>query len=84
MHRCDFEPPVVVMTKSWGGGMEQITVHNAGYVIRRHGRPSYWVANTYGSVNPDSYSKEFVNIDEAKRYVEEQALVGITLNKLTR
>jgi hypothetical protein len=42
------------------------------------------MACIYGSVNPDALGKFFDNIDEAKRYVEEQALVGLTLNKLTR
>jgi hypothetical protein len=42
------------------------------------------MACIYGSVNPDALGKFFFNIDEAKRYVEEQALVGLTLNKLTR
>lgn len=82
IQRCDFERPVVVNLRAWGGGEPTPTqVKNAGYVIKR---TDFWVANTYGSVNPDSYLQEFDNIDEAKRYVETQALVGIATNKLTR
>jgi hypothetical protein len=52
-----------------------------GYILLRDGR---LLACIYGSVHPDSPGAWFDHIDEAKRYVEEQALVGLTLNRLTR
>ena len=42
------------------------------------------MACVYGSINPDTPGKWFDNIDEAKAYVEQQALLGLTLNKLQR
>lgn len=81
IQRCDFVKPIVVKLRQGGGEPELTTVKHAGYIVRV---PPHWAANTYGSVNPDSHPREFDNIDEAKAYVEQQALLGITLNKLTR
>lgn len=82
VHRCGFVEPVTVMARTWGGGEAgPHKLKDAGYIIRR---ATYWVANTYGTVNPDSHSQEFDHLDDAKRYVEEQALIGVVLNKLTR
>jgi len=81
-HRCTSDRPVTIKARDFGG----LDVHDAritdmGYILPRDGR---LMACIYGSVNPDSPGKFFDNIDEAKRYVEEQALLGLTLNKLTR
>jgi hypothetical protein len=61
--------------------MHDATVTDMGYILPRDGR---LMACIYGSVNPDAPGKFFDNIDEAKAYVEQQALLGLTLNKLTR
>jgi hypothetical protein len=52
-----------------------------GYVRLVNGK---YTASVYGSINPDAPGGWFNDLDEAKRYVEEQALLGLTLNKLTR
>lgn len=87
MHRARLAEPVTIKSKSWEGELHPEKVRDLGYITRReNGIPfgGKWVANTYGSINPASPSKDFDDLDEAKRYVEEQALVGLTLNKLTR
>lgn len=82
IQRCDFQHPVAVKLRAWRGGEPELTtIKHAGYIVRV---APLWAANTYGSANPDSYEKEFDNIDEAKAYVEQQALLGIVINKLTR
>lgn len=77
-YRCAIGKPVRITINH---GAEQAMVTDMGYVILRDGR---LLACVYGSINPDAPGKLFDHIDEAKRYVEEQALLGLTLNKLTR
>jgi hypothetical protein len=75
-YRCTTDKPVGI-TINHGAGHAEVT--DMGYVIPRDGR---FMACIYGSVNPDALGAWFDNIDDAKRYVEEQALIGLTLKKL--
>lgn len=81
IHRCYTDRPVRVMTKDWGGGTRPYTTQDMGYVMHRDGR---LMAHVYGSIYPDCEGAWFDDIDEAKAYVEQQALLGLALNKLTR
>jgi hypothetical protein len=80
-YRCCSAEPVRIKALEFGGGMHDARMTDMGYVVPRDGR---FMAYVYGSVNPDAPGKFFKTIENAKAYVEEQALVGITLNKLTR
>ena len=81
IHRCYTTKPVRIMTREWGGGTRPYNTQDMGYVMHREGR---LMACVYGTINPDTPGKWFDNIDEAKAYVEEQVLLGLTLNKLQR
>lgn len=81
MRRCYSERMVRIRTRDWGGGYREYDTQDMGYVIERDGR---LMACVYGTINPDCPGAWFDDIDEAKAYVEQQALVGIALNKLTR
>jgi hypothetical protein len=72
---------VKIKTLEWSGMFTNTLVQDMGYVLFRDGR---FLACIYGTVHPDSPGAWFDHIDDAKRYVEQQALVGLTLNKLTR
>ena len=80
-YRCCSAEPVRIKTLSFGGKFHDAKLTDMGYVVPRDGR---FMAYVYGSVNPDTQVRFFKKIDAAKAYVEEQALIGITLNKLTR
>jgi hypothetical protein len=80
-YRCAIDKPVKIKVLEWSSQMRTTSVTDMGYITARDGR---FLACIYGSVHPDSPGAWFDNIDEAKRYVEEQALAGLTLNKLTR
>lgn len=80
-YRCTTDRPVKIKTRDFDGWYHTDNVQDMGYVLFRDGR---FLACIYGSVHPDSPGAWFDHIDDAKRYVEEQALVGLTLNKLTR
>ena len=80
--RCTSTEPVTVKAFNFGGtGVHDARITDMGYIMRVAGQ---YRGNVYGSVNPDAPAKDFNTIDAAKRYVEEQALVGLTLNRLTR
>lgn len=81
IHRCFTDRPVRIQTREWGGGTRPYSTQDMGYVMHRDGR---LLAHVYGTINPDSKGAWFDDIDEAKAYVEQQALVGLALNKLTR
>lgn len=81
IHRCYTSEFVTIKTKKWAGNFAPAKVSDMGYVLHREGR---LVAFVYNSINPDTPGKWFDNIDEAKAYVEQQALLGLTLNKLQR
>lgn len=79
--RCYTAEIVTVTTREWGGNTKPYKTQYMGYILRRDGR---LMACVYGNINPDATGQYFDNIDDAKRYVEEQATVGLALNKLTR
>lgn len=80
-YRCSIDKPVKIKALEFGGGTTESRVRDMGYIMYVAG---LYRGNIYGSINPDAPSGAFNNIDDAKRYVEEQALAGLTLNKLTR
>jgi hypothetical protein len=82
MWTCHSRELVTVKAES-SDGVHQITTRDMGYITYWF-HTKMWVANTYGTINPTSDSWESTDLEEAKRYVEEQAIVGITVNKLTR
>jgi ribosomal protein S16 len=79
-YRCTIAPAVKIKMKQFGG-IEAFVgkITDMGYVIQRDGR---FMAYVYGSVNPDTPGQFFNKIEDAKAYVEEQALIGLTLKKL--
>lgn len=79
--RCATDKPVPIKARSWEGVYSNLVVTDMGYIMPRDGR---LLACIYGSVHPECPGAWFDHIDEAKRYVEEQALLGLTLNRLTR
>lgn len=79
---CHTKEPVTIRIKS-SGEFETTRTRDMGYITYWQ-HTKMWVANTYGSINPTSDSLQTPDLEEAKRYVEEQAIVGITVNKLTR
>lgn len=79
--RCYSNVRAHLMIREWGGELKPYRTRDMGYVLHRDGR---LMACVYGTVNPDTPGKWFDNIDEAKAYVEQQALLGLTLNKLQR
>lgn len=83
IHRAQLETPVWIMTKQWGGALVPTKIKDLGYVQKYRHRDEY-AGQTYGSVNQDDHGACFYNIDNAKAYVEQQALVGLAINKLTR
>lgn len=81
VHRCFTDRPVRIITRDWSGGTRPYDTQDMGYILRRDGR---LMAHVYGTINPDALGKWFDDLDEAKAYVEQQALLGLTLNKLQR
>jgi hypothetical protein len=81
VYRLTAYPPVKLMLLDFGGGQHEGFVSDLGYVLKR-GRK--WKSHTYGSINAEFMGEEHTDLDEAKKVVEQQALLGIALNKLTR
>jgi hypothetical protein len=79
--RCTSTEPVKIKILEWSSHMRTAQITDMGYIMHRGGS---YQGSTYGSVNRDAMPKSFNTIEAAKSYVEEQALVGLTLNKLTR
>ena len=76
--RCTLRPKVRIMTKEWGGNLVPLWVDSVGFVrVRMDG----YEGHIYGTVSP-VHPKSFAHLDQAKAWVEEQALIGLTLNKL--
>lgn len=84
MHRAYTESPVTITTREWGGGTRPYRTQDMGYIAKDRYSDSRWLACVYGSIHPESPSRLFDDIDDAKAYVEQQALLGIAINKLTR
>lgn len=81
IHRCFTDRPVRIKTREGSDGYRTYDTQDMGYILHREGR---LMAHVYGTINPDTPGKWFDDLDEAKAYVEQQALVGLALNKLTR
>jgi hypothetical protein len=79
--RCATYEPVKIKALSFDGTMQDARITDMGYIMHRAGQ---YEGHIYGSVNQDAMPKGFNTLEAAKRYVEEQALLGLTLNKLTR
>lgn len=80
-YRCATDKPVTIKLRGFDGNMHGSRVTDMGYIMPKDGRV---LACVYGTVHPECPGGWFDNIDDAKRYVEEQALLGLTLNRLTR
>jgi hypothetical protein len=80
--RCTSTAPVEIKVFDFGStATHPARITDMGYIMRRAG---HYEGHIYGSVNQDAMPKNFNTLEAAKRYVEEQALIGLTLNKLTR
>jgi hypothetical protein len=80
--RCTSTEPVTVKVFAFGSTVpHNARITHMGYIMPKDGR---LMACVYGSVHPESPGAWFDHTDEAKRYVEQQAMVGLTLNRLTR
>ena len=81
-YRCSSIEPVTVKSFNFGGtGVHDARIRDMGYIMHRGGQ---YQGHIYGSVNQDAMPKGFNTLEAAKAYVEEQALLGLTLNRLTR
>jgi hypothetical protein len=80
VYRCMLDKPVQMILRSFSSEHNAQYVVDMGYIMF----DGQFLANVYGSINPEIPGKYFDNIDEAKAYVEEHALAGIAINKLTR
>jgi hypothetical protein len=83
VHACRFETPVRVMMHFNGKPITNNTTNDVGYITRHPLKKGYWIANVYGSINYTSPSLETNDLDEAKRYVEQQAIVGVVMSRLS-
>jgi hypothetical protein len=84
IHRAYLKDYVTIKTCDWGGALRPHKVNAVGLVQQYQHYAGKWLAQVYGSINPDCHGASFDNIDDAKAYVETQALLGIAINKLTR
>lgn len=84
IHRAFLESPITITTREFGGGTRPYKTYDMGYITKDKYSDGRWLANVYGTINPDSPSRLFDDLEEAKAYVETQALLGIAINKLTR
>ncbi len=76
--RCTIRPKVRIKTREWDGNLVPLWVDSVGFVrVRMDG----YEGHIYGTVSP-AHPKSFDTIEQAKAYVEEQSLVGLTVNKL--
>jgi hypothetical protein len=80
VYRCMLDKPVQMILRGLSSEHHAQYVVDMGYIMF----DGQFLANVYGSVDPEIPGKYFDNIDEAKAYVEEHALAGIAINKLTR
>jgi hypothetical protein len=80
--RCTSTEPVTVKVFDFGSTVpHNARITDMGYIMHRAGQ---YEGHIYGSVNQDAMPKGFNTLEAAKRYVEQQALLGLTLNRLTR
>jgi hypothetical protein len=76
--RCTITPKVLISTTEFSGETRPIWVDAVGFVrVRMDG----YEGNIYGTVSPIA-PKRFDTLEEAKVYVEEQSLIGLTVKRL--
>lgn len=76
--RCTITPKVRITTREWGGETKPLWVDSVGFVrIRMDG----FEGHIYGTVSP-AHPRSFPTMEAAKAYVEEQSLIGLTVNRL--
>jgi hypothetical protein len=78
--RAVITPKVRITAREWGGTTKPLWVDAVGFVRIRN----TWYEGHIYSIVSEAHPKVFDTMDQAKRYVEEQALLGLTLNRLTR
>lgn len=76
--RCTVRPEVRINVKEWEGTLKPYWVDAVGYIKVN---AADCEANIYGTVS-SAPPKRFNNLSDAKAYVEEQSLIGLTVNKL--
>lgn len=76
--RCTITPKVRIKTREWEDRIKPYWVDAVGYIKVNYGE---YEANIYGTVSP-APPKRFDTLEEAKAYVEEQSLIGLTVNRL--
>ena len=76
--RCTIKPKVRIRTYDWADENKYVHVDAVGY-IKVHA--DSYEANIYGTVSP-APPKLFAHLEQAKAYVEEQSLIGLTVNRL--
>lgn len=76
--RAVITPKVRIKTVMWGGNLVPLWVEAVGFVRIRM---DAYEGHIYGTVSP-AHPKSFPTMEAAKAYVEEQTLVGLTVNKL--
>jgi len=77
--RCTITPKVLISTTEFSGETRPLWVDAVGFV---RVRMDAYEGHIYGTVSP-IHSKSFDTLGEAKAYVEEQSIIGLTVNKLT-
>lgn len=78
--RCLVRPKVSITVHDWGGSTKPLLVDAVGFVkVLDNG----YEGHIYGTVSA-ARPKFFAHLEQAKAYVEEQSLIGLTINKLTR
>lgn len=77
--RCTITPKVRITTREWGGETKPLWVDAVGFVKVN---ADCYEGHIYGTVSPVA-PKRFVLLESAKAYVEDQALIGLAVNKLT-
>lgn len=82
-HRAFLTQAVDITALDFGGAQTRFWLKDLGYVLWR-ADCTQWLAALYGSCNPDAESRFFTSLANAKQYVEDQAMAGIAINKLTR
>lgn len=78
--RAVITPKVRIITREWEGTFKPLWVEAVGFV---RVRGDAFEGHIYGTV-ADAHPRSFPTMDDAKAYVEEQTLIGLTVNKLTR
>lgn len=76
--RCVIKPKVRITTREWGGITKPLWVDAVGFV---NFYADCYEGHIYGTVS-SAPPKRFANLGDAKAYVEEQALIGLTVNRL--